>query len=245
LPWLLAAGWCSAMIDDRSDRERHAESQRRSNLWLPGTAISSARQLVQVYDGGSLPTAADKVYLTHPAVLDADDTEGATWTGAVDSGVTIPVVVLGSAPDAGDYLVAHAVGGRWFAEKANSVILSCSPCGIPKNDLTISYINPIIGNGSWTLIYTAPDTWISVCTNGLTAQLSCLTNVLVFKVCWYSGGLDCSGSQTCCSSSISPPFSLVLSTYTCDPLFLKYTTGPSSCTALFGSGYVSFTITDP
>jgi hypothetical protein len=139
------------MIDDRSDRERHAEAKRRSDLWLPGTAISSARQLVQVYDGGSLPTAADKVYLTHPAVLDADDTEGATWTGAVDSGVTIPVVVLGSAPDVGDYLVAHAVGGRWFARSNGRTLFctsSCSPWAIPKSSLTATWTSGT-GPGEW------------------------------------------------------------------------------------------------
>jgi hypothetical protein len=122
--------------------------------------------------------------------------------------------------------------------------LSCSPCDIPQNDLTVSYVNPIIGNGSWTLTYTAPDTWISACTNGLTSQLSCLNNVLVFKVCYYSGG-GCTGAQTCCSSANAAPFTLLLSTYTCTPLSLKYTTSSGGCPTLFSSGYTSFTVTDP
>jgi hypothetical protein len=233
------------MIDDRSDRERHAEAQRRSDLWLPGTAISSARQLVQVYDGGSLPTAADKVYLTHPAVIDADDTEGATWTGAVDSGVTIPVVVLGSAPDVGDYLVAHAVGGRWFAERSGSLILSCSPCGIPKNDLTVAWVNPIIGNGSTTLTYTAPSQWVSTCTNGLIYSLNCGSATVYFGVTYFISGGCPSGMAQTCSTSGSNPFSLTLSSYACSPFNFYYTLTGASCPVLLGSGYLSFTVTDP
>jgi hypothetical protein len=122
--------------------------------------------------------------------------------------------------------------------------LACSPCNIPKNNLTVSWVNPIIGNGSTTLTYTAPDTWISGCTNGLIYQLSCLANVLVFKACYHSGA-GCTGTQTCCSSSGTAPFTLLLSTYTCTPFSLTYATSSTGCPTLFSSGYTSFTVTNP
>ncbi len=77
----------------------------------------SARRLVQVYDGGDIPTDPEKVYFTHPVDLDGAEVEGGTATPVADTAVTIPVIVLHKAAVAGDILVATAVGGRWVAEK--------------------------------------------------------------------------------------------------------------------------------
>ena len=61
-------------------------------------------------------------------------------TYTADSSVTIPVVFLGpTAPVAGDYAVANAVGGRWVADQIQgSSGLVCTPCNIPKQNLTLT-----------------------------------------------------------------------------------------------------------
>ena len=83
--------------------------------------FSSARMLVKVFDGGSMPTAAERVYFTHPVLLTGSEAEGGTGTLTVDTATTVPVIVLGDVPSvAGDYLTAYAVGGRWVAERGGS-----------------------------------------------------------------------------------------------------------------------------
>ena len=63
------------------------------------------------------PRGTDRVYLMSPVRLDGGDAEGAAASLAVDGTRAIPVVVIGSTPpQAGDLLVALAVGGRWVAE---------------------------------------------------------------------------------------------------------------------------------
>ena len=71
-----------------------------------------------------MPSATDRVFLSIRSAGWKED-EGATASLAVDGTRTIPVVVIGeTAPQAGDLLLALAVGGRWVAEsRAGS-----SPC---------------------------------------------------------------------------------------------------------------------
>ncbi len=80
-----------------------------------GTA-GAARQLVQVYDGGSMPSSPGLFYFTHPVLASGAETEGGTATLTADTASMIPVVVLGGIPAVGDYLVAYAAGGRWVSE---------------------------------------------------------------------------------------------------------------------------------
>lgn len=144
---------------DRTDRNRQGDSGRSADAWMPGDPIAGHSRLVVVYDGGSIPTAGDKVFLTHPAVIDFDESEGESWATAEDSDVTLPVVVLGStAPEAGDVLVAHAVGGRWVAT-VGADVTACSPCNIPNHDLTLT----LPGGTTRTLVYLGTGFWRSAC----------------------------------------------------------------------------------
>jgi len=108
------------------------------------------RFLGQVVGGAGMPTGTDRVYLLNPVRLDGLDAEGATASLAVDGARTIPVVVIGGTPpQAGDLLVALAVGGRWVAESragSSPPVLYCSPCNIPKKNLTLSWTNLMIGD---------------------------------------------------------------------------------------------------
>jgi hypothetical protein len=72
--------------------------------------------LVQVYDGGNMPTGPDKVYLTHPAKVVMAIEEGAELTISADESRSIPVVFVRGTPQVGDVVTAHNQGGVWLAE---------------------------------------------------------------------------------------------------------------------------------
>ena len=132
---------------------------------VPGV-VQTPRMLVQVYDGGAIPTTVPRVYLTHPAWADSADTEGATPSYSADTSVTIPVVVLGpTAPAAGDLLMAHAIGGRWVAGEGGGGVetYTCSPCSIPERDLSLSWAGNEGVTGSTTLVWNGVNTWLSAC----------------------------------------------------------------------------------
>jgi hypothetical protein len=103
--------------DARTLRERqeglHDAIDRAAGI----PSVAAARRLVSVYDGGSMPTQPDHIFLTHPVELDGAEVEGGPASPAVDTSATIPVVVLWHAPQPGDILVANSVGGRWVAER--------------------------------------------------------------------------------------------------------------------------------
>jgi hypothetical protein len=104
----------------------------------------SPRLLGLVVNKGAMPGSTEKVFLINPVRLEGGESEGAAAAPVVDCTRTILVVVIGSTlPVTGDLILAHAVGGRWVAEKgASASSLSCSPCPIPKKNLTVSWTNP-------------------------------------------------------------------------------------------------------
>lgn len=94
-------------------------------------AVGAARRLVQVYDGGAMPTLPDRVYLTHPVAMDGAGCEGCPGTPVADTSSTIPVVFLRGVPAVGDLAVATAVGGRWVAEIGGPPQPTCTWfCGV-------------------------------------------------------------------------------------------------------------------
>jgi hypothetical protein len=194
-----------------------------------------------------MPTGTDRVYLLNPVRLDGGETEGATASLTVDGSRAIPVVVIGGTPPhAGDLLVALAVGGRWVAESrtGSSPVLSCSPCNIPRKNLTLSWANILIGDGSTPLVFSAPGNWSSACTNQLLFALACTGSQVALSVTYFLSGLCPTGQPQACVSTGSNPLSLILDTSTCSPFFLHFTVTSSSCPALWGNGYTSFSITE-
>src|SRR5262249_13984003 len=135
--------------------------------------------------------------------------------------------------------------GRWVADSSVSIPpMACSPCPIPKKNLTLSWTNVLEGPGSTPLIFTPPGQWKSPCTNQLLYTLTCPGITAQFCVAYFISG-SCPGGQpqTCCAPGFDP-FALALTSYTCSPFFLHYTVTSESCAVLAISGYTSFTITE-
>jgi hypothetical protein len=105
---------------DRIERLRHQDLADLVDRAIAQIGAGTPRQLVQVYNGGSMPSESDHFYLTNPVYLNGAETEGGTATYVADTTQTIVVDVLHQAPAAGDILTAYAVGGRWVAELTSS-----------------------------------------------------------------------------------------------------------------------------
>jgi hypothetical protein len=228
-------------------RNRQAALGRAIDRDLEASPLITARILVQVYNGGAIPTSPDKVYLTHPVELDGTETEGGSANPNVDTSTTIPVVVLWDAPQAGDLLTAYAVGGRWVAERAapsGQTGYPCGQCQIPRKNLTVSWTNLILGNGSTTLVYSSSPTtqWISACTNQLLYELVCTQNQVEFRVNYFLSGSCPSGQSQFCSTIRSNPSSLTQTNLTCSPFLLTCTVTSASCSNLATYGYTGFTV---
>jgi hypothetical protein len=122
-----SVGRGARVIHDRQEVLRAAMDRATRT---PG--IAAARQLVSVYNGGNMPTQPDHVFLAHPVELDGAEVEGGVGSPSVNTSATIPVIVLWDTPQAGDLLVASAVGGRWVAERTGGsqttiCVSTCSP----------------------------------------------------------------------------------------------------------------------
>ena len=123
-----------------------------------------------------MPGGTDQVYLINPVRLDgAGDRRRGGVSRRTRRGSSPSWSSATTPPQAGDLLVALAVGGRWVAESgaSSSPSLRCSPCGIPRKDLTLSWTNVLFGPGSTPLVYTPPGQWNSACTNQLLFSLAC------------------------------------------------------------------------
>ena len=113
--------------------------------------FASARLLVQIYNGGSMPSSPDLWYFTHPVLAYGAETEGGAATFSVDTATTVPVIVLGGVPSVGDYLTAYSVGGRWVAEKKGcsiTVNVKCGATNVSGDTVTLLYGMTTITSGT-------------------------------------------------------------------------------------------------
>jgi hypothetical protein len=229
-------------------RDRHTALVRSADRAIASHGAVTPRRLVQILDGGSMPSSPDHFFLAYPVELDGAEAEGGYGSPVVDSSQTIVVDVLGSVPSSGDILSAYMVGGRWVAERTGSSTtgsLTCSPCPIPKQNLTLSWINVLRGNGSTTLTYTpSPPSWASACSNGLQYILHCTGGQIEFQVTYWVTGL-CPGPGTTqyCSNLRPAPLGLSIYSYSCSPFSMTFRLTSSSCPTITSSGYTQFTIT--
>lgn len=231
------------ILRDRQAAYDRAADNAQSNL----PPFGSARMLVKVFDGGSIPTTTPRVYFTHPVLVTGSEAEGSTGTLTVDTATTVPVVVLGTtAPVAGDYLTAYAASNRWIAERGGSGgggSTNCSPCDIPNEDLTISWTNIITGDGSATMTYTpGPSLWRTGCVDEeLMFQLQCAGGFELRAIFFIEG--ECpTGTESYCSNLRTAPLVLTLESYTCTPFNATFSVSGTDCPTLFGDGNIQFFI---
>jgi len=234
-------------------RARHEALAGIVNRLIPATIGAAPRRLVQIDNGGAMGNAPDLFYLSHPVELDGPEIEGSTGTPTADTTQSIPVVVLGHAPSVGDILPAFAVGGRWVAERGGtgSQSFPCLPCTIPNQNLTISWVNPLAGNGSDTMVYNSSGpTWATDCSGGagvgnqLLFKLLCTGGQIELRVYYFVSGSCPTGQSNDCSNLRTQGSRLILSSYTCGSGFtLVFTSTTLSCPTISGSGFTSFTIT--
>ncbi len=195
-----------------------------------------------------MPSSPDHFFLAHPVELDGAEVEGGAASPTIDSSQTIVVDVLGSTPSAGDIMSAYMVGGRWVAERSgtgSTGAVTCSPCSIPKQNLIVSWINILSGNGSTNLTYTpSPPSWKSACSNGLQYILVCTSGQIELQVTyWVSGSCPGPGTTQYCSNLRNAPLGLIISSYSCSPFAVTFGVTSSSCPTITSSGYTQFTIT--
>jgi len=104
----------------RIERLRHQDLNDLVDRAIADIGGGTPRQLVQIYNGGSMVSQPDHFFLSHPVYLNGVAAEGGLGGPSVDVSQTIVVDVIGKAPSVGDQLVAYAVGGRWVAELTSS-----------------------------------------------------------------------------------------------------------------------------
>jgi hypothetical protein len=210
--------------------------------------FSSTRLLVQVFNGGLMPSAVPRVYFAHPVLVTGSESEGAIPIYKVDNNATVSVIVLNQVPSVGDYLIAYAVGGQWVSDETSSrggESKSCSPCPIPTADLTVSWTNVLHGNGSATLVYSGGLTWdtIGCDDNNLQFHLACSAGAIELQVFFFVSGPCPTGVTQYCSNLRIAPLSLSMTNYTCSPFSLTFTVSEADCEQLFSNGDMKFTVT--
>jgi len=121
-----------------------------------GTVRPSRLYLGKTYSGGSFPTAAGRVYLTHPMAVAATESEGSTPTFTVDASSSVPVLVLDGPLSVNDYVVAKLIGGLWIAEKGQGTpTVTFGFCTVPLTlNLSWVYAQWGYGGGVWTPLST-------------------------------------------------------------------------------------------
>lgn len=123
----------------------------------------------------------------------------------------------------------------------------CSPCAIPKNNLTLTATNVFFGSPyTAPLIYSA-GAWNTGCLNDLQLIFGLLCNggAIYFCATYFLSGVCPTGqSQQCCTPG-SDPFDFTLTSWKCSPFQLVYTVTGAGCPVLYSSGYETLTITNP
>jgi hypothetical protein len=239
------------MGDQRITRLRRDDLESQVERIVPRRSEGTVTALVQIFNGGAMPSSPDHYYLGYSVTASGTESEGGAGTTTPDTANVIVVDVLGHAPSVGDILLAYAVGDRWVAERESGSgggggSVSCSPCAIPAEDLTISWVNPITGNGSTTLSYASgggSSSWDSECSLGLLYQLACNAGEIELRVFYFISGTCPDGQSAYCSNLRTAPFGLTLASYACSPFSLVFQTTLHSCPVLVNNGYESFTVT--
>jgi hypothetical protein len=237
--------------DERILRDRLAALDAALDRAAQHPEVGAQRMLVKIYNGGSMATLPDHIFLGHPVLLTGGESEGGTATQTVDSNTVVPVVALQHVPAAGDVVVATMAGGRWVIDKGTApptgtcFLTACSPCALPQVNFQIAWTNVIDGNGSATMTYDpATSTWLAQCVDsGLSFRIGCTSGTIELRAIFYTSGGCPGGSSNYCSNLRGSPLALTLSAHTCSPFSLTFDVTESGCNALYSRGNTQFVIT--
>lgn len=117
---------------------------------------------------------------------------------------------------------------------------SCTtPCPLPQRDLTVSWVNPTIGNGSAVLKWKkATKDWQMDCFNGLVVRLFTIgSSTYGFSVTTYANA-ECNGTGT----TLTYPAQISFLSFNCEPLDLVFKL-TFTTSAAYLKGYRTFTVT--
>ena len=97
--------------------------------------------------------------------------------------MTNPYTITITGGDNPNYSTSQSIscGGTYDYNVCSSGV-TCEPCSIPTEDLTVTWTNPLTGNGSATLTYTSPSSWATGCVdNGLIFSLECTEGTIQLR----------------------------------------------------------------
>ena len=245
--------WISGNREVRSIRDRQVEHSRAMDRSESGPQpVLAARLLVQVYNGGSMASTAEKVYFTHPVLVAGEETEGGTATETADTTTTVPIIVLWRHPSAGEYLTAYSAGGRWVSERNSSngnAAEPCMPCNIPLENLMFTWTNTFAGTNSTTMVYSGglSPTWTTGCVDGnLKFQLSCNPDggIELWAYFFISGGCP-DGTSNYCWNLRADPVAIQFPDYDCSSFSLTFafTDADPGCPTIYSAGTTQVTVT--
>jgi hypothetical protein len=81
---------------------------------------ATGRMVVQVFDGGKMPSSGQHYFLGHPVSFSGDEQEGNTDTGTADTSASVVFFVLGTViPQVGDRVVITQCGNRWVSSQGS------------------------------------------------------------------------------------------------------------------------------
>jgi hypothetical protein len=234
--------------DERILRDRLAALDAALDRAAQHRQVGAPRMLVKIFNGGSMPTLPDHIFLGHPVLLTGGESEGGTATQTVDTATTVPCVALNKVPAVGDVVVATMAGGRWVIEEGGTPttgVVPCSPCSLPRDTLTLSWTNIILGNGSAPMPFDSGSlTWVTGCVDGgLQFRLACNSGQIELRAIFFSGSGCPDGPSNYCSNLRAPPLGLVFSSHTCSPFSLTFDVTESGCNALYSAGNNQFVVT--
>ncbi len=118
--------------------------------------------------------------------------------------------------------------------------LSCTPCDIPYTNLSLAYVNALVGSSStamtWNGLTGLLAAWSTTCllAGSTRITLLCIAGINTLEVLTYSGGA-CTGLVEVCD--LAPVSS------TCSPLSLAFTVNALVCPGAYTNGWRSFTVT--
>jgi hypothetical protein len=85
-------------VSERVIRARHFALADAVDRLTPGSGSGAARRLVQIFDGGAMPTLPGHFYLSHPVEVGGAEVEGGSASPVVDNSRRFPWSSLAKYP---------------------------------------------------------------------------------------------------------------------------------------------------